>query len=247
MVECLDREQANVPKLVLVVDGDDSAREGIAAAFAGTEIEARTAASGSAALDEIRRQCPDLVITDLVLPDITGVALCKKLREDAQIPPLRLMVLTQYREEMDRVIAFEAGADDFVSKPYSAAELLARSRAILRRPARRSDGAKLHPWASGAAAGEQSWSEFGRFPGLNDATQRERQIFSELMRQRGRVVSRDELLRLWPTASRCTPRTVDAHIKSLRRKLGQDRDCIRTVRGIGYRYDPPTTRSAARS
>lgn len=223
-------------KQILVVDPDDASRAQIVSKLETNQIRALEATDGRQALEVAHDARPDLVVTELVLGDITGLNLCRRLREDPALDPMPVVVLSRYADEVDRILCFELGVDDFVPKPFSANELVARLKAILRRPPARANTTAA-PGAHGAAPPRPGEVRIGDL--VVEATPRELQILAELVRQEGRVVSREEILeRVWEPGTTATPRTVDAHIKALRRKLGRARDCIRTIRGIGYRYEP---------
>ena len=230
-----------VPPLVIVAEPDEQARNDIASAFAEVQIEVLGAASGEEALELARGRRPELLVSELVLPDITGLGLCRLIREDEKLASVPILLTTRYTSEIDRIIAFEAGIDDWVPKPLSLNELRARVRAILRRPQSEVSRRAPDPPLAIAAAGmvDELPAEVQALEShLIEATPRELQILVELVRQEGRVVSREALLeRVWRSPNQCAPRTVDAHVKSLRKKLGPKRACIRTVRGVGYRFE----------
>lgn len=226
-----------MPKQILVVDPDDASRAAIVSKLRTNQVDAIEATDGRAAIKLALDVQPDLVLTELFLGDITGLNLCRRLRESASFGATPIVVLSRYADEMDRIISFELGVDDFVAKPFSVNELVARVKAILRRP----PSATAHASAESARRGATSPAAPGEIrvgESVVEATPRELQILAELVRQEGRVVSREELLqRVWEPGTTATPRTVDAHIKALRRKLGAARDSIRTIRGVGYRYE----------
>lgn len=223
-------------KTVLIADPDVSLREKVAEKLTGDQLGALHAELGRDALLTARESQPDLVLAELILPDITGLSLCRQIREDPRTESIPVVVMSHHAGEMDRIISFEIGVDDFVAKPFSANELAARLRAILRRPR-----TQIEPPPALDAAPTPSTHLANSIQvagAVVDATHRELQILQELQREEGRVVRREELLRrLWPPEASATPRTIDAHIKSLRRKLGEARNCIHTVRGAGYRYE----------
>jgi len=184
---------------------------------------------------QISRQTPDAVILDIGLPDGSGLDLCRELRAAGSMP---VLMLSAQGEEIDRVLGLELGADDYVSKPFSPRELLARVRSLLRR-------ARM-PAAAPTPAGNpfeldmagQRVSLHGRPLNL---TRREFGLLADLLRHRGRIRSRDELLNaVWGAGTDSTDRTVDTHIKTLRAKLQEaapGHDCITTHRGMGYSLD----------
>ena len=185
---------------------------------------------------QISRQAPDAVILDVGLPDGSGLDLCRELRAAGSLP---VLMLSAQGEEIDRVLGLELGADDYVSKPFSPRELLARVRSLLRRarmPAPTAAPASGSPFVIDAAG--QRASLHGRPLSL---TRREFGLLAELLRHRERIRSRDELLSaVWGTDSDSTDRTVDTHIKTLRAKLQEaapEHDYIVTHRGMGYSLD----------
>jgi two-component system catabolic regulation response regulator CreB len=185
---------------------------------------------------QISRQPPDAVILDVGLPDGSGLDLCRELRAAGNLP---VLMLSAQGEEIDRVLGLELGADDYVSKPFSPRELLARVRSLLRRarmPAPAAAPAGGSPFVIDAAG--QRASLHGRPLNL---TRREFGLLAELLRHRERIRSRDELLTaVWGTDSDSTDRTVDTHIKTLRAKLQEaapEHDYIVTHRGMGYSLD----------
>jgi two-component system, OmpR family, catabolic regulation response regulator CreB len=192
-------------------------------------------------LSDARRQLalrpPDMLILDVGLPDGSGLDLCRDLRVHSNLP---VLMLSAHGEEIDRVLGLELGADDYVSKPFSPRELLARVRGMLRRA--RMQAAPMTP--AGARPFDidlagQRISLMGRTLPL---TRREFGLLADLLRHPGRIRSRDELLSaVWGTDSDSTDRTVDTHIKTLRAKLQEaapGREYIVTHRGMGYCIDP---------
>jgi len=196
-----------------------------------------TARDGAAALAEIKREMPDLVVLDVQLPDMLGTEVCKHLRRDPVTASIPILMLTARAEEIDRVVGFEVGADDYVVKPFSPRELVLRVAALLRRVSS----------PTGAAAGGERIvigklvidvprhrvTVEGEDVGL---TALEFKLLLDLASRRGRVQTRDALLdRVWGYVSGVETRTVDTHVKRLREKLAAASDYIETVRGVGYR------------
>jgi two-component system phosphate regulon response regulator PhoB len=197
-----------------------------------TVVNAR---DGASALAAIRRQRPDLIVLDLMLPDIPGTEVCRRLRKDADTEAIPILMLTARSEEIDRVVGFEVGADDYVVKPFSPREIVLRVQALLRRARPRGEGeidrVRMGPLEIDVprhrvtVAGEEV-----------PLTALEFKLLLDLASRRGRVQSRDDLLeRVWGYAPGIETRTVDTHVKRLREKLGEARDYIETVRGVGYR------------
>jgi DNA-binding response OmpR family regulator len=227
----------NAARRILVVDGDPDWRGRIADALATPAHEVTALGAGLEALAFARREKPHLVVTEVLLPDVTGLGLCRTLREDPALEQLGLLVVTSLASEIDRVLVFETGADDLLPKPFFARELLSRATAVLRRsnPSRESAGALAIEGPAVSIAAD-SGSVVARGERI-DLTPRELQIFAALMRESGRVLSRGQLIQLvWGDASRQAERVVDAHVKAIRRKLGDAGACVETVRGVGYRY-----------
>ena len=205
-------------KVILVVEPDEETRRSISASLEDAQLRVLGAASAGEALEIAQDDEIDLVLTELVLPDLTGFGFARSFREREELAALPIVLLSGYGAEVDRLIAFEFGFDDFVAKPFSVNELRARLRAILRRPRVEARSETAGEPAVSAARLPPAVSELSE---LTDATPRELQILAELVRQEGRVVRREELLdRICQPNERCAPRTVDAHVKSLRRKLG---------------------------
>jgi two-component system phosphate regulon response regulator PhoB len=201
---------------------------------AGYEVgQALRAADG---LRQARERRPDLVILDLMLPDQPGTEVCKALKADPATRGVPILMLTARGEEVDRVVGFELGADDYVVKPFSVRELLLRIQAVLRRGAPAADAGEA-PIEFGKLrvdrAAHRVWVD-GREVEL---TALEFKLLVTLYERRNRVQSRARLLDdVWGIRADVTTRTVDTHVKRLREKLGAAADYIETVRGVGYRF-----------
>lgn len=198
--------------------------------------DVRLATSGAEGLRLCREGTPDLVLLDLMLPDIGGLDVCRQLKESTETKKVAVIMLTARGEETDRVVGFEVGADDYVVKPFSVRELLLRIDAILRR-------------SIGPEPGEAGTVIFGRLK-MDRAAHRvwvdeeeieltalEFKLLNTLFERRNRVQSRSELLDVvWGIRADVTTRTVDTHVKRLREKIKGARDYLETVRGVGYRF-----------
>ncbi|HJN74163.1 MAG TPA: response regulator transcription factor [Myxococcota bacterium] len=198
-------------------------------------ISAQTGRDGlSAAWADPR---PDLVLLDLMLPDIPGTEVCRQLRADSRTADIPVVMLTARAEEIDRVVGFEVGADDYMTKPFSPRELVLRVRAVLRRSERSAkQGGGPHDFGSlrldeGA---HRVWLEGEEVP----LTMIEFKLLAHFLTHKNQVQSRDQLLRdVWGYREGITSRTVDTHVKRLRRKLGPETGkCLETLRGVGYRF-----------
>ena len=217
---------------VLIVDDDpDIVRlVGYNLAHAGYEIQ--TASTGRKALELVQKQPPDLIVLDLMLPDVDGMEVCRTLRQ--QIPSRRIpiLMLTARGEEIDRVVGFELGADDYVSKPFSPRELVLRIKSILRRVGK--DRTDVMHMGRIQVLPERRQCFVG--DSLVTLTAKEFDLLHELIKARGDVLTRDVLMdRVWGYHGDATSRTLDTHVRRLREKLGKDGDCVETVRGVGYR------------
>ena len=223
---------------VLVVEDDPGILRTVADNLRFEQYEVVTATDGETAYVLQRNEQPDLIVLDLMLPRMSGLELCRKLRtEDIQVP---VLILTARSEEADRVRGLDLGADDYVTKPFSVAELMARVRALLRR--------------TSLAAGVPATLRFGRvvidfkrYEAKRDGrpvemTRKEFALLRHLASCEDTVVTRDELLnKVWGLESYPVTRTVDNHISSLRAKLETDPARpvnIQTVHGVGYKFVP---------
>jgi two-component system, OmpR family, phosphate regulon response regulator PhoB len=205
-------------------------------------FETLLATTGEQALAHLRRRVPDLVLLDVMLPDVSGTEICRQLKGNPRTRHVPVVMLTAKGEEVDRVVGFEIGADDYVTKPFSVRELVLRLRAVLRR-------------SGSGRGGEQPPESVGPIRVDVDAhrayvqgvevqlTPIEFKLLTTLMARLGRVQSREQLLEdVWEMSSEVETRTVDTHVKRLREKLGAGRELLETVRGIGYRLVDPGER-----
>jgi two-component system phosphate regulon response regulator PhoB len=185
-------------------------------------------------LRQARERRPDLVLLDLMLPDGSGTELCKTLRQDATMRGIRVMMLTAKSEEIDRVLGFELGADDYIVKPFSVRELLLRVQSVLRRTISEDGGETfLFGMLRVDRAAHRVWVEGQEV----DLTALEFKLLLTLHDRRNRVQTRDALLSdVWKIDADVTTRTVDTHVKRLREKLGHAGVYVQTVRGVGYRF-----------
>lgn len=197
--------------------------------------EVAQAFQGSEGLKEVQKARPDLILLDLMLPDLSGIEVCRTLKADLRTREIPIMMVTAKGEEIDRVIGFELGAEDYIVKPFSVRELLLRIQAVLRRlHVKPSEGAfiefghlKMDPEA------HRTWVE-GREVQL---TSLEFRLLMTLLERRNRVQTRAMLLEdVWGLPEERDVRTVDTHVKRLREKLGVAQSYIETVRGTGYRF-----------
>ena len=197
------------------------------------------ASDGVVGLERARRDQPDMVILDVMLPRLDGFSVCRILRQESEVP---ILILTARQDEIDRIAGLELGADDYVAKPFSLGELLARVRAIMRRSDRRINA--LHEVLDAGTirldtGSRRAWRDNVEL----NLSQKEFDLLACLMRNRGIALSRDVLLeRVWGYDFLGDSRTVDVHIRWLREKVEPDPGkptYIQTVRGIGYRFEAP--------
>lgn len=226
-----------VPMKILVIEDEHDIAELVQYNLEAAKYNVTVCSDGVTGLKRAQKSKPDLIVLDLMLPDMGGVEVCKQLRVEPATKHIPVIMLTAKGEEIDRIVGFEVGADDYLTKPFSPRELLMRIRAILRRvKARRED----------MAAESFTFGRLEVYPEKHEArvsgqpiklTALEFRLLQFMYNSRGRVSSRDMLLdRVWGYDAALTTRTVDTHIKRLREKLGVAGDYIETVRGVGYRF-----------
>ena len=223
---------------VLVVEDDPTIARHLERALLAQGHEVDVAATGHAGLARAAAWEPDLVLLDLGLPDVDGVEVCRDLRAGGSTAAI--VVLTARTEEIDVIVALDAGADDYLTKPVRLAELLARVRAHLRRP-RRADGPPDVLQAGDVTVDLAARRAF-RGEAELDLRPKEFDLLALLVGEAGRAVTRDRIMReVWDEHWFGSTKTLDMHISALRRKLGEvdaAPDRIVTLRGVGYRYEP---------
>lgn len=224
---------------VLIVDRDASWRARVAQALAEEAVAVSQAENGAEALEQAKAAAPDLLLTELDLPDVTGLGLIRTLREEPILAHVPVIVVTRFDREVDRIVAFETGIDDYVTKPFFGRELAGRVRAVLRRSARRpAAGAETSRPSTGGIALDADGRSVRVDGDPVTLTPREFDLLATLMNDAGRVMSRGRLVEhVWGDDTAAGHRSVDTHVKTIRRKLGARRRCIETVRGVGYRFN----------
>jgi two-component system phosphate regulon response regulator PhoB len=201
------------------------------------------AGDGQSAIDAIERDVPDLVLLDLLLPDMSGLDVLKALRRSASNDGVRVIVLTAKAAELDRILGLELGADDYVTKPFSLRELVLRVRAVLQRGAAETQVPDPQTLRAGPIQVDLEHHEVRVRGEALKLTLTEFRLLAELVRAAGRVRSRDRLLAdVWGYDSEVMSRTVDTHVRRLRSKLGPASTWLDTVRGVGYRILDPGAR-----
>lgn len=222
-------------KKVFIVEDEPDLRDTLQYNFENEGFKVKSFPNGESFLETIKNDKPNLVILDLMLPGISGLDVCRDLRMNEVNENVAVVMLTAKSEEIDRIVGFELGADDYVTKPFSVRELILRVKVLLKK---RSDDI------------DQNLLEFGPIAMNLDAhdvsvegknillTALEFKLLKHLLKRKGRVQTRDQLLgEVWGYSSEVTTRTVDTHIKRLREKLGKPGELIQTIRGVGYRFN----------
>ncbi len=228
--------------LVLIIEDEPDIANQIARRLQAEGWSARTAADGHAGVAAAAQLQPDLIVLDVMLPGIDGLEVCRRIQADLPVPPPVLM-LTARDDEMDMLIGLGVGADDYMTKPFSMRELVARLKVLLRRVERASAAASAAGGEPPITLGDLSIDRGARraFRNKKEAhlTPTEFDLLVCLAQSPRTVLSRERLLEeVWDWADASGTRTVDSHIKALRRKLGPD--LIRTVHGVGYALEPTT-------
>jgi two-component system, OmpR family, response regulator RegX3 len=228
-----------MPK-VMVVDDEESLLEAIRYALSREGIEVVTARDGGDAMRDFEAERPDLVVLDLMLPTLNGWDVCRRIRATSQVP---ILMLTARDAEVDRVVGLEMGADDYVTKPFSLRELVARVRALLRRASagqgeQRDEATVIE---AGGIRLDQERHEVAVRGEPVSLPLKEFELLEILMENRNRVLTRQTLIdRVWGYDYVGDTKTLDVHIKRLRARVEEDRHnpkLIVTVRGVGYRFD----------
>lgn len=224
---------------IYIVEDEPDLKDALTFNFENEGFKVNSFSDGESCLKEIKRNKPDLVILDLMLPGISGLDVCREIRTSDIFNDIAVIMLTAKGEEIDRIVGFELGADDYVTKPFSVRELILRVKVILKKQSEMSANEKT--------------IEYGPILMNLDAhnvtvdgkdiilTALEFKLLKHLLKRRGRVQTRDQLLAdVWDLSSEVTTRTVDTHIKRLREKLDKTGNLIQTIRGVGYRFNNHT-------
>lgn len=218
---------------VLIVDDDADIRRLVGHHLAQAGFDVVFAENGRVGLELAFEKSPDLVVLDLMLPDLDGNEVCRTIR-DRKTGHVPILMLSARAEEIDRVLGFELGADDYVTKPFSPRELVLRVRSLLRRTGA-PQGDTLDAGLICLDPGRRQCSVDGVSVTL---TAKEFDLIYELVKARGNVLTRSYLMdHIWGYHGDTDSRTLDTHVRRLREKLGSEGDNIQTVRGVGYRYD----------
>ncbi|HXV80155.1 MAG TPA: response regulator transcription factor [Candidatus Binatia bacterium] len=232
---------AGTGQKILVVEDEPDISKLVSYNLAQERFKVLTAEDGEQALKVIQREKPNLVVLDLMLPGLSGMEVCKILRERPETAKLPILMLTAKAGEADRIVGLEMGADDYLTKPFSPREMVARVRAILRR-ANNAAHAEVPPaYEKGGLKIDFTTYEVFVRNKIVKLTLKEFELLRFLVHNPNRVLSRDQLLdRVWGGETFVTPRTVDVHIRRLRKAIEKDDSkpqWILTLRGVGYKFD----------
>ena len=221
--------------MIWCVDDDNTIRELEVYTLEQTGFQAKGFADGISMLKALEREMPELIILDIMLPELDGVEILKKIRADKRYKHIPIIMATAKGTEMDKIGGLNAGADDYLVKPFGVMEMVARVKAVLRRMAKDEDGGNL-------VVGNISMKEKEHMVFVQgekvELTHKEFEMLKFFMEHREVVFSRDELMNnIWGMSYVAETRTVDMHIKTLRQKLGSAGGQIKTVIGVGYRLE----------
>lgn len=254
-IDMPDRDDASSPpeggKRVLIVEDEPDIVELVSYNLKKAGFSTRSARSGTEALKKIRSEQYDLVVLDIMLPEIDGLELCRTLKADSSLSRVPIIMLTARSEEVDKIVGLELGADDYITKPFSPRELVARVKAVLRRSLAEREpaaGGKMLKAGGLEIDGERYIVKKGGAPLTLSAM--EFKLLFYLAQRPGRVFSRDSLLdAVWGDESYVEPRTVDVHVRRLREKIEDDPSnpaYVLTKRGVGYYFTETARRETRR-
>lgn len=219
--------------MIYCVEDDDNIRELVIYTLETTGLKARGFADGSAFMEALAFDTPELILLDIMLPGDDGLELLKKLKSSSKTKDIPVIMVTAKGSEYDKVVGLDSGADDYVTKPFGMMELVSRIKAVLRRSGKAEDRMDMEAAGVHVNVKKHEVTVDGKEITL---TLKEFELLEKLMRNQGIVLTRDQLLtEIWGYDFDGETRTVDVHIRTLRQKLGQKGDIIQTVRGVGYR------------
>lgn len=227
-----------MPGRILIVDDEQDVSDLLALTFRNAGYQTITADSGTSALRKATEEHPDLIVLDLMLPEMSGTEVCRRIRNEPATARTPIIMLSARAEEVDKVLGLELGADDYVTKPFSPRELVLRVNKLIRR----TDGSaeKSDRLFIGELLVDRSRHQVTFRNQEITLTPTEFKLLTMLMERRGRVQTRDRLLTdVWDYEASIDTRTVDTHVRRLREKLGDASGYVETVRGVGYRLNGP--------
>ena len=222
---------------ILIIEDEPDIRRNLEYNLGREGFKASSVGSLDEANEKIKSKKFDLILLDLMLPDGSGLDLCKKIKSNSETEATPIIILTAKDDEVDKVVGFELGADDYVTKPFSVRELILRVKAILKRSDTKTKEVVEVERQFGDLKIDVDSHEVHVDSQLIELTALEFRLLKELVDKRGRVQSRDQLLsEVWGYNAEVTTRTVDTHIKRLREKLGSMGKYVQTIRGVGYKF-----------
>ena len=222
---------------ILVIEDEPDIRRNLEYNLGREGFKASSVGSLDEANEKLKSKKFDLILLDLMLPDGSGLDLCKKIKSNSKTEATPIIILTAKDDEVDKVVGFELGADDYVTKPFSVRELILRVKAILKRSDTKTKEVVEVERQFGDLKIDIDSHEVHVDSQLIELTALEFRLLKELVDKRGRVQSRDQLLsEVWGYNAEVTTRTVDTHIKRLREKLGSMGKYVQTIRGVGYKF-----------
>ena len=222
---------------ILVIEDEPDIRRNLEYNLGREGFKASSVGSLEEANEKLKSKKFDLILLDLMLPDGSGLDLCKKIKSNSETEATPIIILTAKDDEVDKVVGFELGADDYVTKPFSVRELILRVKAILKRSDTKTKEVVEVERQFGDLKIDVDSHEVHVDSQLVELTALEFRLLKELVDKRGRVQSRDQLLsEVWGYNAEVTTRTVDTHIKRLREKLGSMGKYVQTIRGVGYKF-----------
>ena len=222
---------------ILVIEDEPDIRRNLEYNLGREGFNASSVGSLDEAGEKLKSKKFDLILLDLMLPDGSGLDLCKKIKSNSETETTPIIILTAKDDEVDKVVGFELGADDYVTKPFSVRELILRIKAILKRSDTKTKEVVEVERQFGDLKIDVDSHEVHVDSQLIELTALEFRLLKELVDKRGRVQSRDQLLsEVWGYNAEVTTRTVDTHIKRLREKLGSMGKYVQTIRGVGYKF-----------
>ena len=222
---------------ILIIEDEPDIRRNLEYNLGREGFNASSVGTLDKAYKKIKSKKFDLILLDLMLPDGSGLDLCKKIKSNSETEATPIIILTAKDDEVDKVVGFELGADDYVTKPFSVRELILRIKAILKRSDTKTKEVVEVERQFGDLKIDVDSHEVHVDSQLIELTALEFRLLKELVDKRGRVQSRDQLLsEVWGYNAEVTTRTVDTHIKRLREKLGSMGKYVQTIRGVGYKF-----------
>ena len=222
---------------ILIIEDEPDIRRNLEYNLGREGFNASSVGSLDEACEKLKSKKFDLILLDLMLPDGSGLDLCKKIKSNSETEATPIIILTAKDDEVDKVVGFELGADDYVTKPFSVRELILRVKAILKRSDTKTKEVVEVERQFGDLKIDVDSHEVHVDSKLIELTALEFRLLKELVDKRGRVQSRDQLLsEVWGYNAEVTTRTVDTHIKRLREKLGSMGKYVQTIRGVGYKF-----------